>query len=171
MATLSETYRVRIGDDDFALENGPTGLTLDGTPREATLVPTHGHNYVLTVDGHPHRVTLEGRDGDTLTLRVDGTRIVVDVSDAQRLLLESFGLDTGEAAAQREVRAPMPGLVLHVRVQPGEAVEPGQGLLVLEAMKMENEIKAQHAATVARVHVAPGEAVTKGTLLVEMEAE
>ena len=131
--------------------------------------PLRSNAHVLTVDGRPHRVTLEGRDGDALTLRVDGTRIVADVSDAQRVLLESFGLDTGEAAAQREVRAPMPGLVLHVRVQPGDAVEAGQGLLVLEAMKMENEIKAAQAATVARVHVAPGEAVTKGTLLVEME--
>src|SRR5690606_37538113 len=82
---------------------------------------------------------------------------------------ERFGMDTGASAAQREVRAPMPGLVLQVLVAPGDAVEEGQGLVVLEAMKMENELRAPAAGTVAAVHVAPGVAVGKNALLMEME--
>lgn len=167
---MADTYRARIGDTDYSLERTGETLSLGGTPRDVALRPLHDGAYVLTVDGHPHRVTVESRDGDTLTLRVDGTRLEVEVSDAHRLLLESFGLDAGNAAAQREVRAPMPGLVLHLRVQPGDTVEAGEGLLVLEAMKMENEIKAAHAGTIARVHVQPGEPVTKNALLVEFEA-
>ena len=64
----------------------------------------------------------------------------------------------------------MPGKVLQVLVQPGDAVEEGQALLVLEAMKMENMIKAVAAGTVAEVPIAEGEAVEKGALLVGFES-
>ena len=162
-------YRARLDDTDYTVETRQEQLVVNEQDRAARLLHVSDASYVLNLDGRQHRVTLEGRDGDRLTLRVDGTRLTVDVSDAQRLLLESFGLDSGAGAAQRDVKAPMPGLVLAVRVQPGDTVEAGQGLLVLEAMKMENEIKAGQAGTIARVHVAPGQAVTKGALLVEFE--
>ncbi len=61
----------------------------------------------------------------------------------------------------------MPGLVVRVLVAEGQAVAAGQGLLVLEAMKMENELRASGPATVARVGVQPGQAVEKGQVLVE----
>jgi pyruvate carboxylase subunit B len=61
----------------------------------------------------------------------------------------------------------MPGLVVRVEVEPGQAVVAGQGIVVLEAMKMENELRASAAATVAAVRVAPGATVEKGEVLVE----
>lgn len=170
MSQPSARYRARIAEEDYAVEIGADRLTVNAQDRAARLSHVSNDSYLLSLDGHQHRITLEGRDGDQLTLRVNGTRLTVDVSDAQRLLLESFGLDEGSSAAQREVKAPMPGLVLAVRVQPGQQVEAGEGLLVLEAMKMENEIRASHAGTIARVHVTPGQAVTKGALLAEFEA-
>jgi pyruvate carboxylase subunit B len=63
----------------------------------------------------------------------------------------------------------MPGLIVRVQVQPGDRVQPGQGLVVMEAMKMENELRAPATATVKAIAVAPGQAVEKGALLVEME--
>jgi pyruvate carboxylase subunit B len=64
------------------------------------------------------------------------------------------------------VKAPMPGLVVKVLVEPGAAVAPGQGLVVLEAMKMENEIKAVSGGVIESVAVKPGQAVEKGAPLV-----
>ena len=69
-----------------------------------------------------------------------------------------------------DVQAPMPGKVLQVLVKPGDAVEEGQALLVLEAMKMENMIKAVVAGIVSEVPIAEGEAVEKGALLVGFES-
>jgi pyruvate carboxylase subunit B len=63
----------------------------------------------------------------------------------------------------------MPGLVVRVLVQPGQRVGPGQGLVVLEAMKMENELRATAPATVGSILVDPGQAVEKGQVLVEFD--
>jgi pyruvate carboxylase subunit B len=64
----------------------------------------------------------------------------------------------------------MPGLVLRVHIAPGQHVAAGTGLVVLEAMKMENELKSAASAVVRAVRVKPGEAVDKGQILVEFEA-
>jgi pyruvate carboxylase subunit B len=63
----------------------------------------------------------------------------------------------------------MPGLVVRVAVAVGDQVAAGQGLVVMEAMKMENELRSSAAGTVKAVHAAPGSAVEKGTVLVELE--
>jgi pyruvate carboxylase subunit B len=65
----------------------------------------------------------------------------------------------------------MPGLVLRLEVERGQAVRRGDGLVIVEAMKMENELKAESNGVVDRIHVAPGQPVEKGALLVEFEAE
>ncbi len=78
---------------------------------------------------------------------------------------------TGNGAAAggpRPVVAPMPGLVVRVEVSEGDMVSAGQGMVIVEAMKMENELLAEGPAVVQRVHVRDGEAVEKGQLLVEL---
>jgi pyruvate carboxylase subunit B len=65
--------------------------------------------------------------------------------------------------------APMPGLVVRVNVKAGDTVEAGQGLIVMEAMKMENELRVQAAGRVKTVLVTPGSVVEKGALLIELE--
>jgi len=72
-------------------------------------------------------------------------------------------------AGDREVRAIMPGKVVAVLVEVGATVEPGQGLLVIEAMKMENEVPAPRAGTVKELRVQPGQAVEAGELLAIVE--
>jgi pyruvate carboxylase subunit B len=63
----------------------------------------------------------------------------------------------------------MPGLIVRVNVSAGDVVEAGQGVIVMEAMKMENELRTTSPGTVKSVEVAPGTAVEKGTLLVALE--
>lgn len=75
------------------------------------------------------------------------------------------------AASAREVRAPMPGTIVSVAVQPGDAVEAGQDLCVLDAMKMNNRIRAPRAGVVAQVHVSAGQQVQYGDPLVTFQEE
>lgn len=163
---------LRTGDRSLTLDRDDA-LTADGARLDARRTPLRTptpdtETAFLVVDGKPRVVTVE-REGSTARVWIDGTPIEVEVRTEADLLLERFGLDAGDAAAEREVRAPMPGLVLRVLAEPGQAVEAGDGLVVLEAMKMENELAAPAAGTVAAVHAAPGDAVGKNDLLVELE--
>ena len=94
----------------------------------------------------------------------------VTVKDEKALLLERFGLQEAAGPAERAVHAPMPGLVLSVMVEPGQSVRTGDGLLVLEAMKMENELRAPTDGVVKALHITPGDTVSKNALLLEFEA-
>ncbi|MFN3597404.1 MAG: biotin/lipoyl-containing protein [Rubricoccaceae bacterium] len=133
------------------------------------LTPLGGDAYLVVLGGRPRVATAE-RDarGRLVRVTLGSTPVPVDVRSRAEVIMARLGLDAGEDAAAREVRAPMPGLVLRVLAAPGDAVEAGQGLVVLEAMKMENELKAPAAGTVAAVHAAPGSAVAKNDLLVEL---
>ena len=86
-----------------------------------------------------------------------------------RVILELSG-KSARPPGPAHLFAPMPGLIVRVNVQEGDHVRPGQGLVVMEAMKMENELRATVAGIVRRVVVSPGSAVEKGATLLEMEA-
>jgi biotin carboxyl carrier protein len=85
------------------------------------------------------------------------------------MLLEKMGMAAAAAGVERELLAPMPGKVLSVAVAPGTAVQEGDAVAVLEAMKMENLIRSPRTGVVAGVAVVPGQAVEKGAVLLTYE--
>ena len=167
LALRTGTAALLLGRADGAVE--ADGAPLDARTARLGTPASGAETLLVVVDGRPRVATVE-RDGATTRVWVDGTPVEVDVRTEAQQLLERFGLDADDAAAGREVHAPMPGLVLRVLVAPGDAVEAGQGVVVLEAMKMENELAAPAAGTVAAVHVAAGDAVGKNDLLLEIDA-
>lgn len=104
-----------------------------------------------------------------LAIRVNGSRYDVRLADTYDQLVRKLGLAVGSAQVVKDIKAPMPGLVLQINVKPGDAVEKDSPLLILEAMKMENVLKAPGSGTVKKVAVNKGQAVEKNQLLIEME--
>ncbi|GAA4348218.1 acetyl-CoA carboxylase biotin carboxyl carrier protein subunit [Hymenobacter saemangeumensis] len=102
-----------------------------------------------------------------IVLKLNGQRVELQAKDRFDLLLERMGLSNANAAKVNELKAPMPGLIVDVRVQPGQAVQKGDPLLVLEAMKMENILKAPADGTVASIKVNLRDNVQKGQVLVQ----
>jgi pyruvate carboxylase subunit B len=125
---------------------------------------------MLTVGDEVHRIVVRpGGSRGRYTIWVDGFRHEVEALDERmRAIRELAGAAAGPTGPAPLV-APMPGMIVRVNVQVGDRVQPGQGLVVMEAMKMENELRAQAAATVKAVLAQPGFAVEKGALLVELE--
>ena len=160
--------QARTGDRTLDLDRRGDVVLVDGQPAEVHMARVGSHTVHLLVEGRSHVVTLEPLAGGRVRATIGGRTIEVETRDARALLLERFGFAEAEAAAERALRAPMPGLVVRVLVEPGQAVEAGEGLVVLEAMKMENELKAPAAGTVAAIHARPGAAVGKNDLLVEL---
>ena len=111
------------------------------------------------------------RDVETkqYTLKVNGSEITLGAKNDFDLLLDKMGLANMASAKADVLKAPMPGKVLQVMVTPGQEVAKGEGILILEAMKMENVLKAEQAGVVKSVNVSVGDAVEKNNKLVEFE--
>ena len=105
----------------------------------------------------------------SVSLRVNGQLYTTTIQEPIDLLLSNIGLDLKSMQKAEPVKAPMPGLVLKVLVEPGQQINKGDGLVILEAMKMENILKATGPATVKAIKVAERTAVEKGAVLIELE--
>lgn len=163
------TYRAHVGTRTFEVEVKNGQVVVDGAPVACSFEPAGDGSYLLILDGRTYPVVFEG-SGDRIQVSLQGRRTDVRVQDERALLLERFGLADARDAGALEIHAPMPGLVLRVLVEPGQQVAAGAGLLVLEAMKMENELRAPNAGTIKALHASPGDAVGKNDLLIEFEA-
>lgn len=109
------------------------------------------------------------REERTVRMRIGGGSYTVKLTDERDRLLHMLGLDQAKGAVLKELKAPMPGLVLKVMVKEGDVVRKNDPLLILEAMKMENVIKSTGDATVKKVHAQERAAVEKGQLLLSFE--
>lgn len=137
-------YKVTIGDKTLDLD----------------LVKTGEHEVSVLVDGVSYDLGLEKTDqGFAVLLR--GDRFEVELKEA----VKGASLNRAAHAGPVKLNAPMPGKIVKVLVSPGDVVEAGRGLLVMEAMKMENELKAVRAGTVQEIKVKEGQAVEMGALL------
>ena len=125
---------------------------------------------MVTIGDEIHRVVVRrGGQRADYTLWVDGYRFDVEALDERTAAIRELSKLSAAASGPAPLVAPMPGLIVRVNVNAGDKVGQGQGLVVMEAMKMENELRAQAAGTVKSVNVKPGTAVEKGTVLIEME--
>jgi biotin carboxyl carrier protein len=125
---------------------------------------------MVKIEKDVFRVVVEKREGrGRYWLWVDGYRFDAEALDERRRALRDLSAANAGPTGPAPIVAPMPGLVVRINVAPGDTVEAGQGVVVMEAMKMENELRATTAGKVRSVEVAPGTAVEKGALLVSLE--
>ncbi|GEO11705.1 biotin/lipoyl-containing protein [Segetibacter aerophilus] len=103
------------------------------------------------------------------TLEIEGEIFDILIKDELDVMLDKMGFSAVAGKQIKEIKAPMPGLVLEIAVTEGQQVQQGDKLLILVAMKMENSIAIPTAATIKRIVVSAGEAVEKGQVLVELE--
>ena len=134
------------------------------------VVPLGGNKYHLIRHGKPYQCEVVGYDPIDLkvSLKVNGRSLTVGIDGPLQQLVQQLGFSTTAAAADSDITAPMPGLILSISVDVGDIIEAGTPLLVLEAMKMENVIKATGPGKVKAVHVTQGQAVDKRELLIEL---
>ena len=150
-----ESDGVHIGDEKVVAHIGE----IEGTPVR-----------MLTLGDEVHRLVVRrGATRGSYTLWVDGHRFVVEALDERAHTIRKLSAAAAGPVGPAPLVAPMPGMIVRINVQEGDRVQAGQGLVVMEAMKMENELRAVGAGSVRRVVVTPGTAVEKGALLLEME--
>ena len=162
-------YVVSIAGRELEVEVDGDRVTAGGRTRTVALRPIAGTpSRQLLVDGRPTVLTLRTGGRGQWSLGIGGDRWEAEVLDERTRHIRSLTAGAGAARGPATLRAPMPGLVVRVLAEPGQEVAAGAGVVVLEAMKMDNELKAPAAGVVGTVRVRPGEAVEKGQVLVEL---
>ena len=143
--------------------------TVAGNSYELELAQEHAHDFLILNKSRVFDCRVDGQltSGSTVQVTVGANRYAVTLVDPKRLRSALAAGAHGEGAAR--IVAPMPGKVVRVLVEAGQQVEPGQGIVVVEAMKMQNELKAPKAGAVVSVNVEVGVTVNGGDLLAVVE--
>jgi len=140
-------YRVTIGDQVWEVDARRTARGI----------------YSFLIGGVAYVADVSEQEGMSV-VHVGGETYAVQVEEHTRYVIRTQGGMSAQRGA-RTLTAPLPGRITHVAVKPGDAVTPGDTLVVIEAMKMENEFKASAAGRVVEVRVEPGQAVNAGDVL------
>lgn len=167
---MSTVYTIRIDNHTYRIERDKNGeFLVDGEALNIEHVPVP-NGTILRFANRSFTTHIERfpENGSPYQVNVNGRSLAVEVEDEKAALLRSLQSDKTTKLHSAQVRSPMPGKITRVLVSEGELIEAGQGVLILEAMKMENEIKAPSAGVVKSVRVKEADAVEKNAILIEI---
>ncbi len=156
------TYHIEQKNEEWQMNNSPVKWDIQQLPNGLFSILYNNKSYTAFVE------SIDAKSKE-MKLNIDGNSYSVALQEPIDLLLSSMGMDLKAMQKAEPVKAPMPGMVLKILVTPGQQINKGDGLLILEAMKMENILKASAPATVKTIKINERTAVEKGAILIELE--
>ncbi len=166
-------YLVKIGGKSYEVDiseaDGEVRISLDGKPVQADWVNISEKNLAsFLFNNKSFDLEFSKNEGKT-SVFLSGKRYDCVLEDERTQKLKSLGVLKVDTRKENELRSPMPGLVTAIEVKDGDMVVAGQGVIIVEAMKMENELKAKHDAKVKEIRVKEHQAVDKDEVLIVFE--
>jgi len=161
--------QIKVGETVFEVDLGDemnSGGTVNGVEFSWDVSRLSDSVYHVIKNHRAYNVEILEVKGGEAVIKVNGHVHRARIQDEFSELLKRLGMERNASAKVNELKAPMPGLVLSVDVEPGMALKKGDRVLILEAMKMENAIKAPADATVASIEVKKGDTVEKNQVMV-----
>lgn len=165
-------YSVKVNQKyNHSIDFSDEGVKLDDQLIQPDSIKTSANTLHIIKDHQSYTIEILHADyqNKTFELSVNGKVQVVEIKDNMDLLLESMGMDLSALNKVNNIPAPMPGLVLDVLVKVGDEIEKGTGLLVLEAMKMENLIKSPGNGVIKTINIVKNDKVEKNQIMIELE--
>ncbi len=167
-------YLAQVDDTDFDIEidycSEKYCARINGREVRMEFFPLAEGRSIILVDGLSLEVDVRANSyASRQIVFMKGRDILVDIEDYNLAQLRKTAIMSSGGAVEKAIKAPMPGLILEVKIQPGDTVAKNQPILIVEAMKMENIIKAPADGKVKTIHVAKGQSVEKDMKLVEFE--
>lgn len=165
IATLDEkTHKIEVQELE---EDHLYRIVIDGNEHIIDGRKLTGHIYSLIKDNRSFTVDVSAKD-DQYTVACEGKSVQLRLLDERRASRAGEG-NSSDRGGGKQVRSFMPGKVVDVLVKVGDEVAKDQGLVIIEAMKMENELRSTAAGKVKEIRVSAGQAVESGELLIELE--
>ena len=152
---------------EFTEQNGAWKISLDGNALDANAVEVAPNIFSVLLNGDSHQIRIAPRPDGTLTLHTGLAEYHAEVTDPRSWRGRRHG--AVEAEGRQQITAPMPGKVVRLLVKQGDRVEAGQGLLVVEAMKMQNEIRSPKSGKIEKLFAKEGQPVNAGEVLLWVE--
>ncbi len=155
-----QVYTISLEGENFFINDKIVSL-------DQVLIGKGKYHIIYNNKNYHVEVINEGDSGDDLIVNVNGNTYSFRKEEKSDYLSSILGIKKGAGTQLKEIKAPMPGLIIDVMVKEGQEVVEGDALLILEAMKMENVIKSPVTGTITKVFIEKGQGVEKGMALIE----
>jgi acetyl/propionyl-CoA carboxylase alpha subunit len=159
-----KSHKVEISEQDGELQ-----VMLDGETVQADSVQIGGKNFASFLFNHKSFDLEFSKNEEKVYVFLNGKRYECLLEDERTQRLKRLGVLKIDTKKDNQLKSPMPGLVTGIQVKEGDLVVAGQGVMIVEAMKMENELKAQHDGKVREIKVKLHQAVDKDQVLIIFE--
>ncbi|HNS10970.1 MAG TPA: acetyl-CoA carboxylase biotin carboxyl carrier protein subunit [Bacteroidia bacterium] len=163
-------YKVKVNNKEFEAEFEGGKKEISGRTFEADILEYKNDKFHIIRDNKSLSAEIvEANYAEkTFIIKVNNHDYTVSIKDKYDILLREMGIDIAAGRKVNDIKAPMPGLVLNVLVENGQKIIKGDGILVLEAMKMENVLKAPADAVVKKIRIAKGDKVEKNQIMIDL---
>ncbi len=154
-----------------AIQNNKTTAITSDLLSSYIVLEKKGDSIIFEKNGVKYscRLLFHNIENNSVTVKVNGQKITITLKKEVDFILESFGISGNSSQFINELKAPMPGVVLDIKVTVGDALKKGEPLIILEAMKMENVLSAPVDCTISSIEVQKKQTVEKNTLLIKFE--
>jgi biotin carboxyl carrier protein len=160
-------YKANVNGQSFEVLRDDQTFSVNGEEFKWDLQKIHEGYFHIIYNNRSYTAVKADRSAKTFHIKINGTVYPVILKDRFDLLLEQMGMNATGSGKVNNIKAPMPGLILELKVKDGDTVKQGDVLLILEAMKMENIIKSPGDGIVKTVKVKKGDSVEKNQVLIE----
>jgi biotin carboxyl carrier protein len=162
-------YKAMVNDRIFEIDDQDQSITVNGSAFKWDIHKVSEDYFHVLHENKSYRAEIVHTDvaAKTITFKINGRHYSVELKDKFDLLLEKMGMTQKAVHKVNSIKAPMPGLIIDLKIKAGDVVKEGDPLLILEAMKMENILKSPGDGVIKNVKVKKGENVEKGQVLIE----
>ena len=160
-----------INSQTFDIQSDKNDISVNSEPFSWDLVEIKDENFHVIYNHKSYNAEVLEADYQTKSflIKINITKYSVAVKDRFDILLDQLGMSNASSAKVNDLKAPMPGLIVDIKVQVGDTVKKGDTILILEAMKMENVLKATGEGIIKAIKIAPKQNVEKNQVMIEFE--